>query len=205
MIDDSVNRGESVSSTSLTLLERAKAKDEAAWQRLRDLYAPLVYHWCRKADVSEFDVADVGQEVFLSVAEKLESFRHDRPGDTFRGWLRTITRNKIGDLRRRDGRGPQAVGGSDAQRMAARVPFLEDHDEHETPHGDERNILHARAIEIIGSEFPDWYSTAFHRVVVEGHHPTDVAADLGRKVSAVYNAKSRILRRLRVEFAEAME
>jgi len=205
LIEDPVNKSESVSSTSLTLLERAKAKDETAWERLRSLYAPLVYHWCRKAGVSESDVADVGQNVFLAVVEKLAGFRRDRPGDTFRGWLRTITRNKIADLRRRQGREPQAVGGSDAQRLVSGVPFTADDTDDETSGDDERNLLYARALKIIGSEFPDWYSTAFIRLVVEGHNPADVAADLGRKTSAVYNVKSRILRRLRVEFAELME
>jgi len=205
LIEDRVNKSESVSSTSLTLLERARAKDETAWERLRSLYAPLVYHWCRKAGVSESDVADVGQNVFLAVAEKLASFRRDRPGDTFRGWLRTITRNKIADLRRRQGRQPRALGGSDAQRLVSGVPFPADDTDDETSGDDERNLLHARAFEIIGSEFPDWYSDAFLRIVVEGQNPADVAADLGRKTSAVYNVKSRILQRLRVEFAELME
>ena len=205
LIDDPVNMSESVSSTSLSLLERAKANDETAWERLRDLYAPLVYCWCRRAGVSESDVADVGQDVFVSVAENLVSFRRDRPGDTFRGWLRTITRNKIADLRRRHGHEPQAVGGSDAQRLAADMPFPTVDAGCEPSCDDELNLLYARAIEIIGNEFPEWYSAAFLRVVVEGHHPADVAADLGRRTSAVYNVKSRILRRLRMEFAEAME
>jgi len=205
LIEDPVNKSESVSSTSLTLLERAKANDEAAWQRLRSLYAPLVYYWCRKAGVPDRDIADVGQDVFLSVAQKLGGFRRDRPGDTFRGWLRTITCSRIADLRRRAGREPQATGGSDAQRRIARVQFPTSDADHEASGNDERSLLYARAIEIIGNEFPDWYSTAFLRVVVEGHYPADVAADLGKRTSAVYNVKSRILRRLRVEFAEAIE
>src|SRR5439155_4050455 len=32
--------------TSLTLLQRAQARQPAAWERLVDLYAPLVLHWC---------------------------------------------------------------------------------------------------------------------------------------------------------------
>src|SRR5262249_61127710 len=34
-------------STSRSLLERVRADDPAAWERLVGLYSPLVYHWCR--------------------------------------------------------------------------------------------------------------------------------------------------------------
>ena len=88
--------------TSRSLLERVRADDAAAWDRLVNLYAPLVFYWCRGADLQEEDAADVLQEVFLAVATRLSSFHKDRPGDTFRGWLRVITQHKILDLFRRN-------------------------------------------------------------------------------------------------------
>ena len=81
--------------TSLTMLERARAKDPAAWQRLVALYQPLVRHWCARAALGSDDNEDVTQEVFASASANLGGFRHNRPGDTFRGWLRVITRNAI--------------------------------------------------------------------------------------------------------------
>jgi len=36
---------------------------------------------------------DVAQEVFRVAAASIEKFRRERPGDSFRGWLRGITRN----------------------------------------------------------------------------------------------------------------
>src|SRR5438105_11562758 len=79
--------------TSLGLLERARTDDAAAWGRLVALYAPLVFHWCRRWGLQEEDAADVFQEVFRSVASHLGGFRKERAGDTFRGWLRTIARS----------------------------------------------------------------------------------------------------------------
>src|SRR5580698_9987695 len=87
----------SVTATSASLLELVKADDAAAWERLVGLYAPLVFYWCRRWDLQETDTADVFQEVFLSVATHIGGFRKDQPGGTFRGWLRTITRNKVLD------------------------------------------------------------------------------------------------------------
>jgi RNA polymerase sigma-70 factor (ECF subfamily) len=93
-------------STSSSLLERAKSRDPDAWRWLAEFYGPLVYNWARAAGLQPSDAADVAQEVFRSVSVKLADFRHDRTHDSFRGWLWTITRNKVRDYhfqRRRNG------------------------------------------------------------------------------------------------------
>src|SRR6516225_5701342 len=81
--------------TPLSLLERLRANDPQAWRRLLDLYQPLVRFWCARGGLGHEDVEDVTQEVFAAVARGLPGFRRDRPGDTFRGWLRGITRNQL--------------------------------------------------------------------------------------------------------------
>src|SRR5262249_6373914 len=109
-------------STSRSLLARVNTNDAAAWDRLVTLYTPLVWHWCRKMDLPKQEIADVLQEVFQSVAAHIRDFHRDRPGDTFRGWLRTITRNKVHDHFRVHHREPQAVGGSAAKAWWSQVP-----------------------------------------------------------------------------------
>jgi RNA polymerase sigma-70 factor (ECF subfamily) len=86
------------------LLREIKAQSPIAWKRLVGLYSRLIYRWCRQAGLQPADAADVGQEVFRAVARKISDYRHDRSGDTFRGWLRTITRNKIRDWARQQPR-----------------------------------------------------------------------------------------------------
>src|SRR6476620_8484070 len=95
--DDSTphGSGEPGQVTPLSLLERVRANDPEAWQRLVQLYRPLVLFWCTRGRVPADDVEDVAQEVLAAAAAGLASFRRDRPGDTFRGWLRTITRNQV--------------------------------------------------------------------------------------------------------------
>jgi RNA polymerase sigma-70 factor, ECF subfamily len=107
-------------STSSGLLRRVKLQDAEAWRRLVRLYGPLVFLWCRQFGASGEDAADVAQEVWIAVAAKLADFRRDGPQHSFRGWLWTITRNKLRD-RRRDPE-PSAAGGSDAQRWLSQVP-----------------------------------------------------------------------------------
>ena len=95
--------------TSLTLLQRLRAKEPDAWQTLVHLYTPLLHHWCARSGIQGADADDILQEVFRAVAAHLDSFRYDRPGDTFRGWLRAISRVALGvapQSSHRSGRAP---------------------------------------------------------------------------------------------------
>ena len=112
----------SSASTSRSLLARVMDREPAAWERLVALYAPLVLHWCRRHELQESDAADIFQEVFQSVAQHVDSFRKQGSHDTFRGWLRTITENKICDHFRRRGREAQGAGGTEAQLRLAQCP-----------------------------------------------------------------------------------
>lgn len=54
---------------------------------------------CTKSSSKKMgDAADVGRDVLWTVYGKIAEFDVLRSGATFRGWLRTITRNKIGDF-----------------------------------------------------------------------------------------------------------
>src|SRR4051812_12017570 len=111
-VDTSVGRGSPGQATPLSLLERLRANDAGAWRRLLELYRPLVLFWCARGGVHADDAEDVAQGVFAAAATGLDGFHRDRPGDSFRGWLRAITRNQVVlHFRRNRGR-VQATGGS---------------------------------------------------------------------------------------------
>lgn len=202
MTDVSVHASEG-SDTPVSLLVRLQRDEQAAWERLVTLYAPLVIRWCRHDGLQAADAADVGQEVFQAVARHIHDFRRDRPGDTFRGWLRTITRNKVRDYFRAHPAELAAVGGDAAFGRLKCVPCDEDPSEARDP--TERTLLFRQAMEIIRLEFEDRSWQAFWRTAVEGQAPADVALDLDMTVNAVYLARSRILRRFRDEFQDLVE
>src|SRR5262245_64357028 len=102
--------GDASPSLGASLLERLRAGQPGAWERLARLYGETVYGWCRRAGVPEADAADVSQEVFAAVARHIDDFRRERPGDSFRGWLWTITRNKVRDHFRRRAEQARAAG-----------------------------------------------------------------------------------------------
>jgi RNA polymerase sigma-70 factor, ECF subfamily len=190
-------------STSPTLLDRVQANQAGAWERLVDLYTPLVYHWCRRWGLGPDDAADVFQEVFRSVAQHIESFRRDRPGSTFRGWLRTITHNKVRDHFRRQAGEPRAAGGSDAQMVMLDVPDQEAEEDPAEAGVVVRQLR--RTLEEIRGEFEERTWTAFWQVQMEGRDTAEVGAELGLTASAVRKAKFRVLRRLREELGDLLD
>ena len=189
--------------TSRSLLERIKADDAAAWDRLISLYAPLAYQWCRHWDLPEQEIADVLQEVFQSVATHIASFRKDNQGDTFRGWLRTITQHKVLDHFRKLGREPGGAGGTDAQLRFANLPALQPPDADDSSERRADRGVVGRALELIRDEFEDRTWRAFWLTAVADRVPKEVALELGMTAGAVRVAKSRVLRRLREELGES--
>jgi RNA polymerase sigma-70 factor (ECF subfamily) len=133
-------------------------------------------------------------------------FRKDREGDTFRGWLRRITQNKLRDHFRRRGREAEGVGGSSAQERLAQLPEPERAKVADLAADDEgERSLFARALDLIRGEFAERTWAAFWRTAVEGRAPRDVAAELSMSPGAVRVAKSRVLHRLREELGDLTE
>jgi RNA polymerase sigma-70 factor (ECF subfamily) len=197
--------GSHSSATSRSLLARVQADEPRAWERLVSLYAPLVLHWCRREGLQDQDAADVFQEVFQAVVSHVAAFRRDRPGDTFRGWLRTITRNKLRDHFRRRGAEAQGAGGSSAHDRLAQLPGPEPAEEGQAGDAAAEGALFARALELIRGEFEERTWAAFWGTTVEGRATKDVAADLAMTPGAVRVAKSRVLQRLRAELGDVRE
>lgn len=192
------------SSISSTLLERVRSRRPEAWVRLAELYGPVVYRWCRKAGVPRDDALDLVQEVFAAVARDIDAFRRDRPGDSFAAWLRTITRHVYLHYFRSRRERPVALGGTDAQERILQVPEPEEATDANDPREVAGMVLPA-GLELVRAEFEPQTWEAFQRVAVEGQTPARVAMELGMSVDAVYQAKSRVLRRLRRELDGLLE
>ena len=184
--------------TSLTLLAMAKGQDPVAWRRLVQLYSASIYSWSKRSDMSDEDAADIVQDVWMSVSMNLERFHRDKVTDTFRGWLWTITRNKIRDLARRRHDSAVASGGTNAQIALNNVPDLEFSDDSKA----DSNGMIERALELIRADFEQRTWQAFWRTVVLGQSARDVALELGMAANAVHQARFRILKRLRQELSD---
>jgi RNA polymerase sigma-70 factor (ECF subfamily) len=185
--------------TSASLLERLRVSaDACAWERLIDLYEPLIRGWLWRHDLQHADSDDLVQDVLGVLVKELPHFEHNgRPG-AFRSWLRTITVHCLRRFWRARLYRADAAGGSDWEEHFRQ---LEDptsglsnlwDDEHD------RHVLR----KLLAMVEPDFQATtwqAFRRVVLDGVPAATVAADLGLSINAVALAKSRGLQRLRQE------
>lgn len=187
-----------LSATSSSLIARVKAGEPEAWGQLVALYGPTVYRWCRQCGVAADDAADVCQEVFTRVASHVGRFRRQEPGDSFRGWLWTITHNQAQDHFRRGAGQAQAAGGSGFRDFLAGLPAPESETSASAQPPADHALVH-RALEAVREEVEPSTWQAFWRMTVLGHSSAEVARDLGLTRSAVRQAKYRLLRRLRQE------
>ena len=194
-----------MSPTSATLLERLRDRADAeAWQRLVDLYSPLLSCWLRRHGLQDADVDDLVQEVLVTVARESPQFQHSgRPG-AFRSWLRTILANRLREFWRGKKLRPLATGDSDFVEV---LDQLQDPDSGLSHLWDVEHDQHVarRMLERIEPQFTASTWKAFRRVVLEGARPETVAAELGLTVNAVFIAKSRVLQRLRQEARDLLD
>lgn len=185
--------------TSVTLIQKIRSGDESAWMRMVDLYTPLVCHWCQRWGLQSADVDDVAQDVFVTVSKNIESFRKEYAGDTFRGWLRGIARNKLYEFNRRSGSQATGAGGDDAQRRIAEIPDEPNETGDDPADAEQISALFRRVLDAIRTEFEPKTWQAFWRVAMDEVSTADVADELKMSTSAIRMAKSRVLRRLREE------
>lgn len=206
--------------TSLSLIVQANRQDPEAWERLVSIYSPLVYYWCKESGLSGADLQDVFQEVFYGLARNLNKFRPIENG-TFRGWLRTLTRNKLNDHFRQAGLEPKPVGGTEALKFLKEIPAetsgpssanlsssLNGEGQPTEEASSEQAIVHStlcQALSNIRRNFSEQSWKAFWMVVVDGRETVDVANDLGMQPGTVRVAKSRVLKRLRLELGDSMD
>jgi RNA polymerase sigma-70 factor (ECF subfamily) len=194
--------------TSPSLLFRVQSDDREAWERFVHIYWPLINRWCRGWGLQDADAADVCQEVFRKVTEKIAQFRHDRSGDTLRGWLWKIARTTAVDLLRRKAQEPNAVGGTNLQARLSLLPADADASATKDESGDgeaDRLFVFRRVVEIVLKPCKEETRLAFEKVVIEGRRPADVAGELGMSVNAVHLLTSRLLRKIRDEYSQIIE
>ncbi len=67
--------GRRMAKTPASLLERLKRPgDQDAWERFVKLYAPMILQWARQAGLEENAAADLVQDVFVILVQKMPEF-----------------------------------------------------------------------------------------------------------------------------------
>jgi RNA polymerase sigma factor (sigma-70 family) len=183
--------------TSPSVLVRIRdVRDDAAWRLFVEIYAPLIYRYCRKWRLQDADATDVSQEVLTQVAQSIRVFEYDPEQGRFRDWLGVVTRNKIRRFLEKQNHAIRAEGGtlSDETLQQIAAPEAEsDWTERANAH------LLQVALDRIASHFESATWQAFQRVWLENQPANTAAKELQLPVASIYVAKSRVLKKLRAE------
>lgn len=183
--------------TSLVLQLREPG-NHVAWLEFSKLYGPVIYGFARKRGLQDADAADMMQDVLRSVSGAIGTLDYDRKRGSFRGWLFTITRNKIFNFLSARKIRPQGSGDTTTNKLLNEQPQAEN-DGADTWELEYQRRLAAMAMEKIKGEFQEKSWQAFWRTAVEGEGVADVSKSLSMSAGAIYVAKSRVLARLKEE------
>ncbi len=185
-------------STHASLLARlAQGGDSQAWNEFHDRYRELVWSFARRRGFQPADADDVVQEVLLAVNRGVSSFDYDPARGRFRGWLKTVALRAMWKRQHREDAVTGALDAEAAFEVAARDGAIDSEWELEW------RRYHLRlAVARASSEFNARDLRAFELVSGEGRSAAEAGTALGMSPDQVYQAKSRILKRLKSLIAE---
>jgi RNA polymerase sigma-70 factor (ECF subfamily) len=189
--------------TRVSLLVQIRdGSNQAAGQEFVKLYGPVVYGFARRRGLQDADAADLMQDVMRSVSSAIGRLDYDRKQGTFRGWLFTITRNKVFNFLSARRIRPQGSGDTTTNRLLDAQPDGSDGaDAWELEY---QRRLASIAMQRVRGEFQENTWRAFTMTAVEGVAVPEVEQQLGLSSGAIYVAKSRVLARLKEE-VESLE
>ncbi|MGH3179837.1 MAG: RNA polymerase sigma factor [Streptosporangiaceae bacterium] len=170
----------------VALVTRASAGDQGAWHELVDRYAPLVYTICTRYRLSDPDIEDVGQNVWLLLVEQLGKLREPA---ALPGWLATTTAREC--LR-------VVTAASKAERLGTglddSVIFVDDAVIDEELLVAERNV----ALRAAFAELPPRCQQLLSMLLSDPPHSyADIHRELGIPVGSIGPQRARCLERMR--------
>lgn len=176
--------------TPKSLLDRLHDRpDGEAWGRFAALYTPLLLTYMGRLGVPAAGREDAVQDVLVKLVRWLAENRYD-PGQRFRGLLFRFAQTAAERLRG----GPPTLplppgdGPADPRGGAAEIEEAE-----------YRTSVLNRALRLIQTDFDPATWQAFWKTAVDDRPAADVGAELGLSVAAVYQARSRVRKRLGAE------
>ena len=179
------------------LVQIRDGSNHAAWQEFVSLYGPVVYGFARKRGLQDADAADLMQDVFRSISTAIGRLDYNPNQGTFRGWLFTVTRNKIVNFLAARRIRPRGSGDTTTNQLLNAQPDGEDGDDAWELEYQRR--MAALAMDRIKSEFQETTWQAFWLTAVEGLAAAEAAKQVRLSPGAIYVAKSRVLARLKEE------
>ena len=182
--------------TRSTLLAALQSPgDRCAWDEFVLIYRPVFYRMARRRGLQDADAQDLVQHVLLRICRAIETYEQ-QPGTRFRHWLRRVANNAIAAALT----SPRDVGegGSANFDKLDALPEVNDDVSREVDDECEREIYMVAAASV-RSEVNSATWRAFELTMIEGVACEEAAKTLKKSIGTVYAARSRIVKRLRIQ------
>jgi len=180
--------------TRMTFLMRLRDRsDSLSWEQFNERYGELLYRYARKRGASHSDAEDVVQEVVMNLFKAMDGFEYDVRKGRFRGYLRTAVVHAMGRRAQKDAKqakplDPQVFDFISAEKDSSADARWEQ----------EWRLHRLRwALRKVASEFEPITLQAFELHALRGVTVEEAAQQLGMSKASVYQAKSRVLRRVK--------
>ena len=194
---------ESWPSTHLSLLLSVKDPQETdAWSEFVARYRAPIVRFCRGVfHVQEATAEDVAQGILIRLIKEMQRFEY-QPDKSFRGWLKTVTKNSVLDYYRKERRRIDVgTGDSNLQELLQNLAETDSAEHLAEALSDElQRDLFQVAERLVRARVDDQTWRAY-RGRVDGKPAREVSSELSMKVAAVHKAKSRVLQMIREEIA----
>jgi len=185
---------ESGPTTSPSLLLRIRnPEDGDSWQRFESVYSPVIRSYCRRRGIQATDIDDIAQEVMAAVSKAIQSFEYQPKKGKFRGWLATVTANKLRNFANKST--------IEQEKFVEYLNQLAN-----TPDSDSQwtelfmQQVFKAASDQVKQEVEDTTWQCFERAWIDGQPAAEIAEQLGLPIHTVYVNKSRVLKRMENEF-----
>jgi len=176
-------------STQMTLLSRLREPgDNNVWEEFSEIYAPLIYGYCRYRQLQHADALDVSQNALVALRCGLHNY--DPAKGKFRGWFCQIIWAEIARFRRKQFQGGQAVGGDFELELAAGP-------ESDLWEEQFKNHVVNTALTRLKAEIDPLEVVVLDEVVVKGRKPRNLVTEVGRDAAWISRAKYRLMSRLK--------
>ncbi len=188
--------------TTSLMIDQLKAGDELAWATLVARFRRPVFVLASRLGLTPAEADDVCQETLLAFLDGLRRGNFVRGRGRLSSWLFGIASMKVRqtwDERARRAR--EKAGNTDG----GGVPAVAECDQLEIWDLTWQRNLMDQALARVPLEVDANTWRAFTAVQLEGRVPADVAVELGMTRNAVFIAKHRVLKRLRVLLKELDE
>jgi len=117
----------------------------------------------------------------------------------------SVTRYKTLEHFKRASTQPTPIGGSTANYHMGQVPDTLPEAWDDDAQADDESMVYSRALELLETEFERHTWQAFWKTAVDAVPAAEVATELKMTVGAVYNARYKVVQRLRAEFDGLLE